>query len=125
MRRSRFPVSVAPWQRPRAVVVNGKPRFFEAKPVTDCRKSLALLLRQWWGPEPATGDLSVRMIIERARKRGARSGDIDNYCKTVLDAGTGVIWADDSQILFISCALAFSRDEDALVIEVSEYRGEL
>lgn len=29
----------------------------------------------------------------------ARSGDIDKLCRAVLDSLTGVVWADDSQVL--------------------------
>jgi Holliday junction resolvase RusA-like endonuclease len=37
-------------------------------------------------------------ILVFFRTSGSRPGDTDNFLKLVLDAGNGVIWADDSQV---------------------------
>lgn len=53
---------------------------------------------------PATVSLMIR--VYRPRK----AGDLDNYLKLILDVLSGVVYADDSQVVFI----AASRHEDRL-----------
>lgn len=43
-----------------------------------------------------TGELRVELEFHRASSRRA---DLDNLAKLVLDAGNGVLWRDDSQIV--------------------------
>ncbi len=55
----------------------------------------ALMLRRGlWRPRS-----EALFAVAIACFRGTRNrADLDNLAKTVLDAGTGVVWADDSQI---------------------------
>lgn len=45
--------------------------------------------------KPKTGDIDVRIELFFGDKRVR---DIDNYNKLILDACTGILWVDDSQI---------------------------
>jgi len=54
--------------------------------------------------EPLRGDIAVNFTVFRRMKRG----DLDNFCKVMLDALNGICWLDDSQIVEIH---AF-RDDD-------------
>jgi Holliday junction resolvase RusA-like endonuclease len=42
---------------------------------------------------------SVTCEFSLSRRQGRSANDIDNLLKTVLDAGTGVLWNDDRQIV--------------------------
>lgn len=42
---------------------------------------------------------------------GGRSGDIDNLTKPIIDAGTGLIWHDDSQIWELNVNLVRGHEE--------------
>lgn len=48
------------------------------------------------GSHPMKGDVVVEMHFYRSTNRRV---DIDNLCKLVMDAGTGVLWVDDEQIV--------------------------
>jgi Holliday junction resolvase RusA-like endonuclease len=56
--------------------------------------------------EPLRGDVAINFTVYRPMKRG----DLDNYCKVMLDALNGICWLDDSQIVEIH---AF-RDDDKI-----------
>lgn len=45
--------------------------------------------------EPLSGPVEVRMVVY---PMAARKMDIDNVLKATLDAMTGIVWADDSQV---------------------------
>lgn len=47
------------------------------------------------GARPLEGPLAVELRLYRPQKRG----DIDAYCKALLDAMQGFLWVDDSQIV--------------------------
>ena len=59
------------------------------------------------GIAPFTGPLVVSITVYRPR----RSGDLDNTLKALLDAGNGVLWLDDQQIVELH---AFRRDDKHL-----------
>ncbi len=59
-----------------------------------------------------TGDVRVDIVVYRKRN----AGDLDNYCKSLLDALKGVAWTDDSQIKFITAVRYQDRDNPRVVI---------
>jgi Holliday junction resolvase RusA-like endonuclease len=52
----------------------------------------------------------------------SKKQDLDNLAKSVLDAGNGILWADDGQIVELSCRkmIAAQDDPPMVLIEVSE-----
>lgn len=68
---------------------------------------------------PEIGPLFLVLGFYRSTKRRA---DVDNLAKSVLDAGNGVAWADDSQILDL---LAQIRYRKLPSIEILAYRLDL
>ena len=42
-------------------------------------------------------------------------GDCDNLFKSVADAGNGVLWKDDSQLVRIICSKKFASEEGFLI----------
>lgn len=57
--------------------------------------------------------------------RGTRNrADLDNLAKTVLDGGTGVIWADDSQIEQLVLTKALDRGNPHTWIRVWRLGGQ-
>ena len=87
-------------------VPQGRPRFVKGN-VIDPPKSrkfkeeLALLIREQFHGEPSTSALRVYITFFRNFKTptNRKYGDIDNLTKAVLDACTGILWKDDSQIV--------------------------
>lgn len=54
---------------------------------------------------PLTGPLVVSLIVYRKAKRG----DLDNFCKVLLDSLKGIAFEDDSQVV----ELHSRREDDA------------
>lgn len=80
---------------------------------------------------PSSQALDVRILVVQGRTQkrphisvSARKypdlprWDVDNVAKTILDAGNGILWADDRQIAKLSIEKAYGP-EDRTHIEVS------
>ena len=64
------------------------------------------------------GPLSVKItFLTKSR------GDIDNLVKAVLDAGNGIAWADDSQIVKIEAEKLKPDDEEEIKIVIRALEG--
>lgn len=69
-------------------------------------------------------DCPVAVELElhpRLNKNGKASGtriDLDNCIKVVLDAGNGVMWADDSQIVRLSAQISEPLPEGGVSMRV-------
>ena len=63
------------------------------------------------------GDLEVvvKLYFDDKRKR-----DIDNFNKLILDAGTGILWEDDSQIMKLTIAKFYDKENPRVEIVVNE-----
>lgn len=86
-------------------VPQGRPRFYRGRtydPPTSrqFKKDLALLVNSLDNSAFFTGELKLKIDIYRDKKNvtSRRYGDIDNLAKAIMDALTGVLWQDDSQI---------------------------
>ena len=104
-------------------VPQGRPRFTRTGIAYDAPKSrkfkqdLALLITP--PHELLTGELKVELkIYKRGKLTGRRFGDVDNLAKGILDALTGLIWRDDSQI--ISLKIEKAVGEPLIEIEIEE-----
>ena len=80
---------------------------------------------------PVEGPLSLSLIVHlpipaswsRAKRESALKGavwpvsrpDVDNYAKNILDALNGVVWADDSAVVSLTCTKVYSDDPRAVV----------
>ena len=93
-------------QRPRTAFKNGNYRTFTPRETLAAETALAA---QWVG-QPVEGPIEVYLIISDTEvdvtvvscaepdSPKLRRGDIDNYCKLILDALNGHAWVDDRQI---------------------------
>ena len=61
------------------------------------------------------GDVRLRVTLYLGTRRKA---DIDNFHKLSLDALTGVVYADDSQIAALHVERAYDKDDPRIMIEV-------
>lgn len=63
---------------------------------------------------PRDREYKVRIAVYRA----ARRGDLDNYIKACTDAGNGVIYEDDKQIVEMHGMLFVDKVNPRVLIEV-------
>ncbi len=76
-------------------------RAYTPAAIRNYKQAFRLLVRSQFHDPPLTGALKVELRIYRNRKSAtARNfGDLDNFTKPILDACTGALWLDDSQIV--------------------------
>jgi len=111
------PIEPLPQTRPRFSRFGGVyfPKSFQEYKVTISKA--AVLAMQ--GLEPMTGELKAVLKFYRKYKRiSCRYGDCDNLSKAVLDACNGIVYADDSQIVSVTCTKYTDKDKPRIEIEI-------
>lgn len=122
-------------------VVKKRPRFssrgrvWTPKPTKDFEDIIDLRLKeQMAGEPPLSGPVRVSLHFYFARpeshfkkdgslRKGkpthfihAKSGDVDNYAKAVLDAANEIVYDDDCQVLDLRCTKQYSDDNISKII---------
>lgn len=59
-----------------------------------------------------------------ARWHTKRGGDVDNIAKAVLDAGTGVLWNDDAQVVDLRVGKMIAAQGDPPRVKVTAWEAE-
>lgn len=93
-------------------------RVLVSKEWREYRRAVATaLLAARPGGEPLSGRLSVEIV---ARVPDKRRRDLDNVLKAALDALTGILYHDDSQIDYLSIKRDYADDKlGQLVVTLS------
>lgn len=110
-----FDIEPVPQLRPRASARGRRVQVYDPPKVKAFKKLLHDLASDEYSCPPLLGALEVDVVfyrpvqrslskIEKSRRLNNTSKpvvkpDIDNYAKATLDALTGVLWHDDSQIV--------------------------
>ena len=114
-----IPIDVIPQQRPR---VYGKVAVDPPK-CKEFKEELAMKVKSLLTDHKLlTGKLRVHIEIFRNFKSEImkRYGDIDNLAKGILDALTGVVWKDDSQITKLEVDKNITDCKPYLIIWIKE-----
>jgi Holliday junction resolvase RusA-like endonuclease len=77
-------------------------------------------MRQAYHGKPTLEALGVWAVFRRKTRRHV---DLDNLCKAVLDAGTGIVWGDDAYVTLLLGRLIVEPDRPGL--ELIVYRREV
>ena len=108
------------WQR----VKRGRSGFAYVPEKTRVAKEEIRLFISQAAPRLFDGPIAVEMVFLIQRPKSApkrvvhpvKRPDIDNYVKGVLDAGTGLLWGDDSQIVSLTAVKAFGNPQIKLKV---------
>jgi Holliday junction resolvase RusA-like endonuclease len=76
--------------------------------------------QQWKFAKPLTGELDVDITLYFGTKRKA---DLDNFNKLSLDALTGIVWEDDSQIAALHLRKAYDKARPRIELSLSELQA--
>lgn len=104
-------------------VPKGRPRVVKGHAYTPKRtRDYEKLVRdyaalEWHLQEPMDGRLAVTLRYYMA---SARRADLDNLCKSVLDALQGVVFANDDQVEVLHAERYIDRDNPRAEILVEE-----
>ena len=88
--------------RPRSTMGKAKP-YMDNKYKT-WHQNMRALMAEWWTLSPL-----AEVSVVYMKFAGPERGDLDNRCGAVLDAGNGLIWADDSVRVIRSLALKWEK----------------
>jgi Holliday junction resolvase RusA-like endonuclease len=85
--------------------------------------------RSQWNGKPLDGDVALSITLYFGTKRRS---DIDNFNKLSLDALTGIVYEDDSQIAELTVKRAYDKARPRIEItaklqlqQLAQYGGEL
>lgn len=107
-------------------VAQGRPRFTRAGHCYDPGKSKAWKNLVSWelksqGAVPIDGALSVSMAFILAKPKSAKRDkptvkpDLSNLAKAIEDAGNGILWHDDSQIVSLTASKEYGVVSGVLI----------
>jgi Holliday junction resolvase RusA-like endonuclease len=71
--------------------------------------------RSQWKGKPLVGDIEVSITLYFGTKRKA---DLDNFNKLSLDALTGIVWEDDSQIAELTLKRSYDKPNPRIELVV-------
>lgn len=69
-------------------------------------------------PQSYPKQLKADAYANRIRPINRNSGDVDNHAKAIMDALTGIVWNDDSQVVNLTVSKWFG--DDCAEVTVSE-----
>jgi len=112
--RFEIPGRPMPKQRPRV----GRYGNIYTPPQTKEYEKLVGWVAKCNGCKPLNGPIAVKLHLFL---RG-RSGDVDNYCKSILDGLNGVAYEDDDQVveLLVKKHKVKRKEEERVEIEIKE-----
>jgi len=100
-----------------------RPRFGKSgqiyTPTEKYERELKLLMKQaimergFADTCPLDGYISVSITFTFENKKWR--GDIDNFIKAVLDAGNGVLWSDDKNIVDVKAKILTERQDEIII----------
>lgn len=93
------------------------PAMYMSNEGRDLKESYQWQARSQWKRKPVTSPLQVSVTVYFGTKRKA---DVDNFNKLWLDALTGIVYEDDSQIEELTVRRAYDKANPRLEIEVNE-----
>ena len=112
-----IPGRPVPKGRPR-LGVHGRKAYVYTPPKTKEYENLVGWVARCAGCKPLDGPLVVKLHLFI---RG-RSGDVDNYCKSILDGLNGIAYEDDDQVveLLVRKHRVKAAAEERVEIEIRE-----
>jgi Holliday junction resolvase RusA-like endonuclease len=114
-------------------IPKGRPRMGKGFAYTPARtrayeNELAYMIRNAYKGEPLCGALTVKMVFFLPKPKkpkhkypiSKRSGDLDNFIKSFLDAGNGILWEDDCQIINFNPWKLFAVGAPSIQVSVQD-----
>lgn len=111
--------------RPRFTTIAGHARAYDPPDSREYKKYVKLMASQNRPHKPIEGPVELKLLIYRPllksmskkKKAEALTGtlrpikkpDVDNVAKGIMDAMTGIIWADDKQVVSLQVSKFYSE----------------
>ena len=119
-----FHILPQPKERPRFAKRGNFVQTYTAPKTKSFEHEIAVMARaQMAGRTILNGLLMVRVTFQFKRPKRTKlltpKKDLDNLCKSVCDAANGVIYIDDTQIVYLEAKKLWG-DEDLITMEVTQ-----
>lgn len=102
--------------------IRGTPQSWSAvRPEDRDNSSLAAHLRDAF-PEPLAGNVAVGCVFFR---HNLQRIDVDNLVGYVMDAATGIVWEDDSQVTAQFCVVELDPAEPRTILVFGDHKSSL
>lgn len=119
-----IPVEPVAKARPRA----GKSGFYTPTKTANFERVAKSYMFKQHLDKPLSGAIGVHInfILPKPKRpkdtHPIARPDLDNYMKAIFDAGNGVLWADDAQIVICSAAKMYESDTLKVGVTVGAWR---
>lgn len=122
-----FHLDPVAWARARS---SGK-RFFTAPKQSLHKVQIQTVMRRGFKGRPIEGALHVSLIFTIRRPKSVSlkkrplpvvKCDLDNLSKIILDAGNGIVWKDDAQIVTLEASKVYG-DAGSIWLQYKEVGG--
>lgn len=88
---------------------------YYSKKYREFRKRAEIMIDEMYVGEPLQGAIAVVIVCvcnkPNRPKNGYPHGDIDNFCKGILDAANGRLFVDDSQIVTLTALKRYAHPD--------------
>ena len=113
-------------------VPKGRPRFsrqghaYTPGKTRDYEEAVQFFMRSKYRGKPLEDALAVKMFFHLPRPKSSKRRfpvcrpDIDNFQKAIMDAGNGILWKDDSQIVHIIVSKIYAPGESGIRVVVDQ-----
>lgn len=124
--------------RPRFSRAGGFVKAYDPPDSREYKKYVKLMASQNRPHKPIEGPIELKLVIYRpllksmSKKKKAeavagtlrpiKKPDVDNVAKGIMDAMTGIIWADDKQVVSLQVSKFYS-DRPRVEVQVTELEG--
>ena len=94
-------------------------KAFIKKDYKDLKDSYSAQAMMQWKDKPSNDllEIDIKIFFGDKRKR-----DWDNFHKLSMDALTGIIWEDDSQIKKATVELFYDKESPRIELEINSYK---
>lgn len=90
--------------------------MYMTKKGKDVKESYQWQIKSQWKDKPLTENLKVSLVLYFGTKR---KQDIDNFNKLALDACTGTVWEDDSQIQEMTIRKEYDKENPRIELSIA------
>lgn len=117
-----LPVEPRPCERPR--FDSSRKRVYNSGKYTTYKQTLAWKLRSMHKGPPIEAPIILKVVFHMRRPKDPKfdvpavKPDASNLLKAIEDAGNGIVWRDDCQIIRIDCQKVYAVNEPMIEVSV-------
>ena len=101
----------------RSACTGNRPRLYMTSQAVTLKESYQWQVKKQWKRKPLVCPLQITVVLFFGTKRIA---DWDNFHKLSMDALTGIVWLDDSQVQEATVTKKYDKENPRIEITIQE-----